>query len=56
MKKINTRMAACHGKKKYLTIEAAKRSAKIFLKFTDVKLHPYHCDYCRYWHIGNPKG
>ena len=44
----------CLGKKNY-TMQEARRMAKM-AKLRHQVLQPYHCPYCKGWHVGNVPG
>lgn len=46
-------MAACSGKKLYLTPVDAQRAAKSMRRHLGCRMAHFHCTHCHGWHIGN---
>lgn len=45
-------MAACRGKKVYLTPTHARHDARDMRRFKSQRVQAYRCDLCKFWHVG----
>lgn len=43
----------CHGKRRHLTMDEAKRTAKEMHKLHKKKMDAYHCNFCGLFHVGS---
>lgn len=46
------RVAACGSKERFFSFERARKVAKRMWRAHRTLVHPYHCRFCRCWHLG----
>lgn len=44
----------CRNKKQYETPDEADRACRIMLATKGERMHKYHCQFCKRYHIGHP--
>lgn len=47
-------IASCQGKARFSSPKDAKRSS-LYRRAVHGGMQPYHCQFCRHWHIGTVK-